>query len=409
MVTKPTPIYLQLSTIKKIAMHLTAAQGVDDVVSRAMDALGTGVWAGNRDEMAAIVQAKGYDKRYDLNGDLTVNVGDQGLAANLGMPQSATPVTRDPRLQPGASDSFWNTAIGSGAVYHKVTVHQDGFGWTDEEPIVMGLPTDPQKDVWVNGQWPISGNLSGTKLGYKLPVPAGMTTHSATDIGNQANFSGGALMLDGDTIVEAQGLVVRTGGVAMMIERSKHSIRGQGEPAIGGLGGSSLSGVFGSLRVWEAQSDGPIQHALKCLISDLDLSAANGGFRWPAHNADSGYAGRYVGTDPELRMGALLALLPTFDLAQLATPFGKRFAAAVRDYGMYVVDEGYGTSWKPLMTTVEIGVNEILDQRYGSTLEGGAIFNDLVKVWAGLHVIANNSAANKGGGGTPRVPALPPV
>lgn len=408
-INRPPFDTVQLGRLGRIRLNRTWTSALKDVLDFYYASHPMPEWTFSLDDVAAAVGSPNPPLLINANEDAAVNPGDQALWASMGVPQKLTQPSRDPRLQPGASSSFWNTAIGSNAQYVKVTVHQDGFGWTDEEPIVMGLPTDPQKDVWVNGNWPISGNLSGTKLGYKLPVPSGMTTHSATDIGNQANFSGGALMLDGDTVVEAQGLVVRSGGVAMMIERSHHSLRGDGRPQIGGHGGSSLSGVFGSLRKWEAAADAPIQHALKCLVSDLDLSASNGGYRWPARNADSGYAGRYVGTNPELRMGALLAVRPDFDMNQLATPFGKRFAACVRDYGMYVVDEGYGTSWKPLMTSVEYGVNDVLNQRYGSSLEGGAIFNDLVKVWAALHVIANNSATTVGGGGTPRVPALPPV
>ena len=266
------------------------------------------------------------------------------------------------------------------------------------------------KDAWENGDWPISGRVGGTKLPYQVPVPSGFTTHSATDIGNQANFSGAFLKADGRTLVEAQGLVVRSNAVTMMIERSAHDIYGDGYPAIGGHGGSALSGVGGSIRVWEAQSDGPITHAIKTLISDLDLSAANGGYRWPARNADYGYQGRYVGSNTDLRMGALLAIPPSVNLNNLGltTDFGRRVAWTVQNYGMYVVDEEYG-SWDPITLTVEIGVNEALDARYGSSLEGGPIAQDMDKIFAQLSVITNNGPSSVGGGGTPRQPLAPPI
>jgi hypothetical protein len=317
--------------------------------------------------------------------------------------------TRDKFKQPFASTSIWNMPIGSGAQYRAAPIRSriGGF-WTDEEPIIMG--GNVMKDAWVNGDWPISGRVGGTKLSYQVPVPSGFTTHSATDIGNQANFSGGYLKSDGRTIVEAQGLVVRSNAVTMMIERSAHDIYGDGRPAIGGHGGSSLSGVGGSLRVWEAQGNDPITHAIKCLISDLDLSASNGGYRWPARNADYGFESRYVGTNTDLRMGALLALAPSVNLngLGLTTDFGKRVAWTVQNYGMYVVDEEYGT-WDPIALAVEYGVNEALDARYGSTLEGGAIAQDMAKIFAQLSVVTNNSATSIGGGGTPRQPLAPPI
>jgi hypothetical protein len=299
--------------------------------------------------------------------------------------------------------------IGSGAQYRAAPIRSRiNSYWTDEEPIIMG--GNVMRDAWVNGDWPISGRVGGTKLSYQVPVPSGMTTHSATDIGNQANFSGGYLKSDGRTIVEAQGLVIRDNAVTMMIERSSHDIYGDGRPAIGGHGGSSLSGVGGSLRVWEAQGDAPITHAIKTLISDLDLSASNGGYRWPARNADYGYEGRYVGSNTDLRMGALLALAPSVNLNNLGltTDFGKRVAWTVQNYGMYVVDEEYG-SWDPIALAVEYGVNEALGDRYGSTLEGGAIAQDMAKIFAQLSIVTNNGPTSIGGGGTPRQPLAPPI
>src|SRR4029079_9617847 len=116
--------------------------------------------------------------------------------------------TRDKFKQPFASNSVWNMPIGSGAAYRSSPiVSRMNFFWTAEEPILMG--GGPLKDAYENGDWPISGRVGGRKLPYQVPVPAGMTTHSATDLGNQANFSGGFLKSDRRTLVEAPRLVVR--------------------------------------------------------------------------------------------------------------------------------------------------------------------------------------------------------
>ena len=92
----------------------------------------------------------------------------------------------------------------------------------------------------------------------------------------------------------------------------------------------------------------------------------------------------------------------------LTTDFGKRVAWAVQNYGMYVVDELYG-SWDPIAMAVEYGVNEALDARYGSSLEGGAIARTWRRIYAQLSVITNNSSTSVGGGGTPRQPLAPPI
>jgi hypothetical protein len=318
--------------------------------------------------------------------------------------------TRDKFKQPFSSTSFWNMPIGSSAQFQwsPITSGINSF-WTDEEPISMG--GNVLKDAYENGNWPISGACSGRKLPFQVPVPSGLTTHSATDIGNQANFSGAFLKSDGRTLVEAQGLVFRSNCVAMMIERSSHDIYGDGYPAIGGHGGSALSGVAGSLRVWEVQGNDPIRHALKILVSSGDLSASNGGYRWPARNADYGYEGRYNGSNPNLRMGSLLALAPNVNIDNLGlqTEFGRRLAWTYQNYGAYVVDELYGSSWDPHTMTVELGVNAALDARYGSDLEGGAIAQDLKKIMTNLSVVTNNGPSSVGGGGTPKQPLLPPI
>ena len=385
--------------------------------------------------------AYGTTPRRDINHDGVVNSSDQVLVimnfgkwvtppasstATMTPTRTATPAatrtpsatsspiptitagSRDKLKQPFASTSVWNMPIGSSAQYVAARISTNGGYWTDEEPIIMGGNT--MLDAWVNGNWPISGNIAGTKLPYQVPVPAGLVTHSATDIGNQANFAGAYLKADGRTLVEAQGLVVRSNAVTMMIERSSHDIYADGLPAVGGHGGSGLSGIGGSIRTWEAQSDVAIRHAIKVLISDLDLSAASGGYRWPARNADSGYAARYIGGNIDLRMGALLALHPSDDINAigLTTAFGKRVAWTLQNYGMYVVDELFGT-WNPIAMTVEYGVNEALSARFGSSLQGGAIAADIGRLFSRLFVVANNGPASVGGGGTPRQPLAPTI
>ena len=74
-------------------------------------------------------------------------------------------------------------------------------------------------------------------------------------------------------------------------------------------------------------------------------------FRWPAVKAD-GYAVGWYGaatgnTNTAMRMGALLAIPPSVDLASLGlqTEPGRQIAWTLQNYGAYVVDDTYGPSF----------------------------------------------------------------
>jgi hypothetical protein len=159
-----------------------------------------------------------------------------------------------------------------------------------------------------------------------------------------------------------------------------------------------LSGVGGVIRVWEVNGTEPIRHALKITLGAHMLSNCNGGYRWPAVAADGYHNSAYVGSICDLRMGSLLALPPSYP-CPTGPSLSARICQAMKDYGLYVGDTHNAPGWNPLSIIGEYGTNSALSGI------GGAL-----QTYAeALDVVANNSSTNIGGGGTPRVPLLPPI
>lgn len=322
---------------------------------------------------------------------------------------------RDKLLQPFTSDSAWNLPLGAQLSLVAANLPKT-FMSVDEEPIILA-PAAPLRGGYQNWDWPASCRTSGATYLGQFPVPDGYVVPQPSG-GFLPNYSGGVLLGDGRTIVEMQygTRCSGTGPLTMGIQRDRHDIYGSGLGyGIGGHGGSGLSGVAGSLRVWEVQSDAPIRHALKLTISAKFLSKSNGGHRWPAVVADTGYNVpgdfmEYVGTNPALRMGSLLVLPPGVDINGLGlqTAMGKRLAWTLQNYGAYIVDSGPQT-WTPHLWVVEYGVQQAMEGRWGYPMDGGAMNSDSLTLMSLLQVVDNNGPGSVGGSGTRVQPLLPPI
>ncbi len=175
-------------------------------------------------------------------------------------------------------------------------------------------------------------------------------------------------------------------------------------------GGSAMSGIGGTIRTGELAADAPIPHALKLLIYChlyCHPTGKNGApFRWPAYSADS-YALQpgarfndndvyYAGANPDLQIGSLVALPPTFNIASIQHPQVRKIAEALRDYGAYIVDDA---AWNSVNIATDTG-SEIDDTN-------PAFIADMVGLLDDLHVVANNSPTSVGGGGVPRACLAP--
>jgi hypothetical protein len=118
-----------------------------------------------------------------------------------------------------------------------------------------------------------------------------------------------------------------------------------------------------------------------------ELPSAHGGFRWPAVKADGGYEGKYGGEDPEVNMGALLALPPDLDLSEITQPDVHKVAEALQTYGAYVVDETGGAPSGSFQVQ-STAVREFCD--IDST--------QMREVFNALQVVENNATSTPGGG-----------
>jgi hypothetical protein len=342
-------------------------------------------------------------------------------------PTTTTPSgSRDPLKQPFASNSIWNMPIGSGAAYVPANLPAiPGNDTTarvpqiDDEPIVL-TPTAPLTQLLAS-----SGGWGGNRCKTQKTVLATVPIPSSYVLPNDnRNESASFLSADRRTVVAAQPLARCTaGGPATSYARyPDQDVYGPGIQ--GAHGGSGMSGLGGSIRVGELRpgAQGP-QHALKMNLyakAELATCATQAQcFRWPAVKAD-GYAVGWYGAatgnkNTAMRMGSLLAIPPSVDLASLGlqTEPGRQIAWTLQNYGAYVVDDTYGPSFA---LEAEHGpggnVRTQFQNDYGMSFEvtanaPNAWSKDLQRIRTVLADVNNNSPTSIGGGGTPRQPLLP--
>nr|WP_278003457.1 calcium-binding protein [Nodosilinea sp. TSF1-S3] len=334
----------------------------------------------------------------------------------LAMP---TPTTRNPLLQPFASDSIWNQPIGSEARYVPVDIAPANFLQADEDHFYVLSDGDPLRPLFSIGNWE-GGRATGTIFqNIALPLPDDFVIPDSR-AGDTPNNAAAFLLPDGRTLVQVNALTRLAAGTGQ--EEMVYGWRSPNEDILGpGIGGghagSGLSSIGGTLRRGELVGSEPIRHALKINLwarqyLSYELGAGGGpGYRWPADRADS-YASpeTYGGTTPELQLGSLLAIPPDLSPEQLGltTEPARKLFEALRDYGAYVVDD---TAFDAHAFALEIGAKEEFEAHYGFGFEGtsGPFFNDVMTLFGALAVVDNNAPEAIGGGGTPRVPLAPPI
>jgi|CXWL01.1.fsa_nt_gi hypothetical protein len=301
--------------------------------------------------------------------------------------------------------------IGASAQYTDAALPHTNYVHEDEFPFLNA--SAPLRDIYDNGIWPGTCG-GGTKKG-SARVPDGLLIGEGNS-NYLPNNSGGALLADGQTIMEFQ-YTSRCGGTApVYVGRTacSMSIYGSGVECYGAHGGSGLSGVGGGLRTWEVSGSAPIAHALKVTLPSYVLSSCSSGYRWPALTADSGYNNSgswqyYAGSNCSLRMGALLAVPPSVNCDTLVSAtLARRICKAMQDYGAYVVDvhpswnagcQCPRTDWRPMTINGEVGTAGAVE----------AVGSQMLTIFDNLDVVNNNSSTSVGGGGAPRVPLAPPI
>jgi hypothetical protein len=305
-------------------------------------------------------------------------------------PDVSQDATRDAAHWPFASDSPWNTALGSEANY--ATIMSPKFSPTKGAnfnvsswsiPVYTALPTDPWRSFF-DADAP-------TKIIAMLRTP----TNAAPD--TQAD--GTLAVIDGAQAVEmwqarklsngnwTASAAVLTDLTGRGFYDSYHGIRAGGMSALGGL-----------IRRDELLALN-IPHALAIAVQPLALNRnAPGGkaWVWPASWADgTTNPGGSYSTGGNLHMGSLLAIPPSVRLDTLGlSPQGLAIARALQDYGAYISETGGGN----VIYYAEPASADIV------TTDGG----ELGKLTPYLKVITHHTAVDIGGGGVRRANPAPP-
>ena len=320
--------------------------------------------------------------------------------------------TRNPYQQPFASTSIWNTPIGSGAVYVPAGIAPPtARTLTADQTLTLMDPSAPMTAIAANGGQHSDRCIGGGQL-TSAPIPPSLMIPSGT-----ANYGYAVLGADGSSLTEGNAFARCTpGGPATAWgAKSVGSIYGDG--LVGSAGGSGLSILGGILRVNEFVPGGQVNHAVRVnLDGAADLFGGPNGFRWPATHEDGYGPTGYGGTNPALKMGALLALPANVSLASLGLTSGPGLilARALQDFGAYVSNDTAAPVFTIDTETGDASMTDQFQSVWGFPFQtagvGGSPWaNDVMTILQHLAVVDNNGPNSIGGGGTPLVPPAPPL
>jgi hypothetical protein len=144
----------------------------------------------------------------------------------------------------------------------------------------------------------------------------------------------------------------------------------------------------------------------------LYYSEERPGYKWPASAADRyannpNHKNQYVGDNPNLVMGTLLAVPPdvTAKGLGLETEPGRLLLKTLQGYGAYITED---SGWDVWDIIVERGVMPEFEKKYGFSLEGQKWEAEVLKIAPHLKIVVNNGPESIGGGGNPLRPLAPP-
>jgi hypothetical protein len=331
-------------------------------------------------------------------------------------------------VQPFASGSIWNSAIGSSAAYVPAglsgTPRNDAWApmpMADTEHIVL-TPSAPVTDVrYSSADWGRDRCSSSGSLMASVPIPTTYTVPTSN-----TNDSSAFLLADGRSIVQTQPFARCTSGGYATSLVTFPTVDPYGDGMAGSHGGSGLSAIGGSLRVGELRKGGAAPpHALKVLVDAAyelqPCSTRADCYRWPATKSDRYAVGNYGSLDGSapagLKMGALLALPRSLNLDSigLETEPGRKIAWTLQNYGAYVVDDTYGGGFGFCTEDGPAGsFTTQFKNDYGVSFTARANdsspwMRDVQRIVTRLALVSNNSSSTVGGGGTPLQPVAAPL
>src|SRR2546422_304354 len=289
----------------------------------------------------------------------------------------------------------------SGVVF--TFVQAPARGMTMDPDVLILNSSAPITPVYLNSDAWTGRSRCGIQGGvlFEAPIPAGFVVPGASP-GSTPNHAVAILDADGKTLIQGQPYTHCTadGPVTMWWFQKDEQIDGTG--VSGGHGGSKLSSIGGTIRLGELVPGGMIRHAMKVSLdahANLFFDTSTGGFRWPATVADFCAPTCYGGTNPALRMGALLALPPGFETSSLETDAARILARGFLDYGAYVVDNA---GWSVYGLDTEFSTAGSVEQEFarswGFSMTPAAKdvpwARDMDRIFGALAVVDNWNLAN---------------
>jgi len=311
---------------------------------------------------------------------------------------------RHPFYWPFAETSIWNTPIGEDAVLVNTTLTNSQYIGVDEEYFIVTDSINSSKQaINIPTSWEV--RWPGTEAWWQdsVWVPNNLIIPDAT-LGSTPNACATILLPSRDTIVQLEPAcrVVANSHIVGYRSGTDYSLYSDGTS--GSHYGSCLSAMGGSIRLGELTGLAEIRHALKLNVwgSRLYYSSINQGFRWPALCSDNYASTGYLGSDPNLMMGTLLAIPRNISAAQLgiSTQSAAKILIALQNYGAYITDD---SGWNAYDWCMEIGVIEETQTALGEIITGdsGSFFNDMQILLANMKIVNNNTSSTVGGGGIP--------
>jgi len=322
---------------------------------------------------------------------------------------------------PLASNAYNNVAIGSSAQYYPAGIHLICSGYCtnlrpDEDIILLedhsGQGTYPVYQMPGNG-WDEQNRCND--LGFTIDniwfpkswiIPA-----------NGGNNSLAVLMPDGHTIKQNQPITNCTVNGHLTSRWIDDQIDIYGTNVYGAHGGSGLSGAAFAIKKGEFTA-GIIRHVIGVNLDAHVYYNSNCSYHYPAKQSDGYCPNGYGGSNPYFKPGARLALLPTFNLNNLRTQPGRILGRAFIDYGLVVGDDTTWNDWALWSEQDNTGsvvgeFSQLWPDLDGFSLnenhQSDPFYLDMVDMMSALYIVINDGPSSMGGGGTPRVPALPAI
>jgi hypothetical protein len=331
----------------------------------------------------------------------TVSGGEPGPSGTASGPVGSS---RSPYTWPFSWDSIWNMPIAASARYAPADITSVGSyedsSEADYDSVDPAFPTVTLQNAQL---------ADGSTGAVSVHGDPAMTADGSL------NGCSAFLGTDNTSVYQGQTTEVTAGGnpsFGGVTDDTWPRVDIKGPGITGCHGGSGLSGLGGTLTLADLTRPGPITHVLKVALDGyLRYSNANGGFRWPATNADRGYdnpaSGNYYGgSNPNVQEGSLLALPRWIEPSSFTNPAVEKIAKAMQDYGAYIVDTTATGNYdfSTLITNYNASSQFASDlcnaeAPCGSPSSNKAIFtSQLDALFQDLEVVANNTASTPGGG-----------